>query len=228
MYKLRNMLVGAIAIVALSTSAYAGTIGLGVMGSYAAITATGTESDSNGDADTSGRSAAAANDVLVGSVFAEYTLDSYGGLTLGFDYVPFEARVSDKAFSRTDANNNADATDDNVTRSANALISNIYTYYAEIPLASGIYAKAGITEMDVQTTEVTDDGVSHYGDVNVDGLLIGMGYKTELTSNTYLKLEGTHTQFDSLKLASNITDKGNTITADLDVTKLSIGLGMKF
>ena len=41
-------------------------------------------------------------------------------------------------------------------------------------------------------------------------------------------MEGTHTEFDTITLVGKSTDKGNTITADADVTKITFAIGYAF
>ena len=84
--------------------------------------------------------------------------------------------------------------------------------------------------MDVNTKEVLTTGLA-YGNTSVDGNMYGVGYKKELGTNAFYKLEGTHTAFDKLKLNESGQSTGsaqNSVSADLDVTKLTIGLGFKF
>ena len=218
------------------TAANAGSFGIGVTGSYAAVKAEGTESDKDGATDLSAesvaslRSATAHNDTIIGSVFAEYSMDN--GFTVGLDYIPGSADVNSKSLSRTDVT--ADVKEvqgqDDGARTAQAEVENHYTIYAELPVHAGMYIKGGYVEMDVNTLEsnAVTAGGSTYGNTTVDGILFGLGYKNSFGSNGYYKLEGSHTEFDTISLASSEADKGNNISADLDVTKLTFALGYAF
>jgi hypothetical protein len=229
MIKLRNMLIAMIAITALSTNAFAGNFGAGVTGGLAFVSASGTEKDKDGTADTSTRDATASNFAGVGSVFAEYTFDGMGGMSLGIDWIPMSADVNSKKITRTDATANAtEATQDDGDRSAQAEIENVITYYAELPLGgTGFYAKAGYVTMDVNTTETALNS-RVYGNTSVDGVSYGVGVKQDIGDNAYYKVEGLITEFDTLTLKDNVATKGNQISADLDVAKLSVALGFKF
>jgi hypothetical protein len=44
----------------------------------------------------------------------------------------------------------------------------------------------------------------------------------------YYKIEGSYTDFEDITVTSKDTDKGNTITADLDVTRLTFAVGYAF
>lgn len=230
MIKLRNMLVALIAICALSTSAFAGSFGLGVSGSMAVVQAEGTESEISGAADTSVRTANASNNTIIGSIFGEYIWDN--GFALGVDYIPGAANVNSRTLSRTDTDGvgETDTTKSGVN-SAQAEISGVTTIYAEIPVHAGLYAKAGWTTMDVSTKEkkpLTGTTTTSYGNTTVDGMMFGAGYKNTFGTNAYYKIEGTHTDFDSLSLTGDGASKSHKITADLDVTKVTFGLGYAF
>ncbi|MDA9091867.1 hypothetical protein N9J56_01095 [Pelagibacteraceae bacterium] len=228
MIKLRNMLIAAIAIAGLSTSAFAGSIGIGVAGSLAVVEASGTEKDKDGTADTSVRNAEASNNAYIGEFFGEYSFDN--GFTLGVSYIPGSADVSSKTVSRTDTSN-AEVpvrTTDNVTRKGSAEVSKHLTYYAAIPLGgAGLYGKLGMVTMDVTSNEVKAVG-GGYGNTDADGILYGLGFKADLGESMYYKIEGTTTEFDTITINSATADKGNSISADLDVTKLTLAVGYAF
>lgn len=233
MKKLKNMLVAAIAIACLSTSAFAGSFGLGVSGSWANITGSGTETE--GTETNSSNQTTASNTALIGSVFAEYSFDGDHGMTFGVDWLPGEADVNSKKLSRSDLELSQDGTGAHtaatVVRSAQATVENHLTYYAELPVSGGIYVKAGMVYMDVNTTETLNSGAQTYGNTDVDGTLIGLGYKHETGGNWYYKLEGTHVEFDTLTLNEQGQSAGsptNKISADLDVSKATLALGYKF
>jgi hypothetical protein len=234
MIKLRNLLIAAIAIVGLSTSASAGTFGVGVSGTFANINAEGTETEGT-ETDASPVTANATNTAWIGSIFAEYTMDALGGMTLGIDYIPGTADVNSRDISRTDTETSQEATTTShttasVKRTAQAEVENHITYYAEIPVTAGIYAKGGIVTMDVNTTENIGT-TKTYGNTDVDGILFGLGYKTSGSGALYYKLEATHTAFDSLSLSEqgqSAQSPANKITADLDVTKATFAIGYAF
>ena len=229
MKQIKNMLLAVIAITFLSTSASAGNFGLGVSGSIAIVEGTGTEALLASDTGTeeSVRTASASDQSFVGSIFLEYTMESMGGMTFGIDWMPGSAEVSNGKLSRTDTTvDGTETTQDDGTSTANAEVSNHMTYYAELPIHAGTFAKFGFVQVDVDTTETNGvTGKGTYGNGTVDGYLFGAGYKADIGGNGYYKLEGTITSFDILTLASS-TD--NSITADLDVTKLTLAYGYKF
>ena len=234
MIKLRNMLIAVIAITALSTSSFAGSIGFGVTGSMAIVEAAGSEQDGTLDTAEVNNKATASNNASMGSIFAEYSFERFNGLTFGVDYLPGSADVNSQNLKRTDQELSETGTSVAVTaavsRTAQAEIENHLTYYAELPIHGGLYVKAGIASMDVNTTETNKDN-SAYGNTSVDGSLFGVGYKNDFGTRGYYKVEGTHTAYDTIKLTQTGASTGsvaNTITADLDVTKLTFGVGIRF
>ena len=221
-----------IAISSLSSFAYAGSFGIGVSGNIASVSADGTETETaNTGTENSVQSATAGNDFAFGSIFAEYNFGDSERFTLGVDYVPGSADVNSKTLSRTDVN--SDGTETNLqagTRSANAEISDHITYYAELGIAGGIYAKAGFAQVDIKTTEksvITASGqtVGSYPDKTLDAWTYGLGYKGTFGTNGFYKVEGYAIDYDTYSASSGT---GNTVTANLDVVGAALKLGYKF
>ena len=233
MTKLKNMLIAAIAIAAFSTNVLAGSFGIGASGSFANISGSGTETEGTA-ADASPTAASATNTAWIGSVFAEYSFDGDHGMTFGVDYLPGSANVNSKKLSRTDVETSVEGTvaqtATSVKRDAQAAVENHMTYYVELPVTGGLYAKAGYVEMDVITSENIGTTKS-YGNTSVDGYMFGAGYKVQTDGAMYYKLEATHTEFDTLSLKEVGQTSGspaNSVKADLDVTKATFALGYKF
>ena len=225
---MKKILIGLFASLFLSSAAFAGQYGIGVTGSFASISAEGTEADKDGTADTSTRKGTASHDVIVPSLFAEYTMDN--GFTFGYDYTLGSADVNSSAITRTDATTDANEdTQDDGDRTAQAEIENVMSFYIEAPLHAGLYAKGGYVQMDVNTTESeTVAGTATYGNEQVSGLVYGLGYRNSFGDNGFYKIEGTYTDMDSMTFNSSETTKGNKITADLDVTKATFAIGYNF
>tara|TARA_B110000967_G_scaffold80984_1_gene83724 strand:- start:2504 stop:3193 length:690 start_codon:yes stop_codon:yes gene_type:complete len=229
MKNIRNMIIAAIAIVSISASSlFAGSFGVGVTGSMAVVEASGKETTTgNTGVAESNQDATASNNVAIGSIFAEYTFDGLLGMTFGYEMIPGTADVNSKNLTRKDARESIHTGNDQGSRNAQAEVSNHNTIYLELPLHAGTYLKAGSVKMDVKTVDSTDvTGAGTYGDGDVSGKMFGIGYKNNFGESAFYKLEGTHTQFDSLTLQSSSAE--NSITADLDVTKLTFGLGYSF
>ena len=64
--------------------------------------------------------------------------------------------------------------------------------------------KGGISNTTINTQEALNDG-SSYGDQNVMGYQIGLGFKSDISGNYYGKVEATYSQFDTYKDSSEAT-----------------------
>ena len=218
-----------IAISSLSSFAYAGSFGIGVSGNIASVSADGTETETaNTGTENSVQSATAGNDFAFGSIFAEYNFGDSERFTLGVDWIPGTADVNSKTLSRTDtATGDSDNNNQAGTRKANAEISDHITYYAELGIAGGIYAKAGFAQVDIATKETFSGSgtVGTYPDKTLDAWTYGLGYKGTFGTNGFYKVEGYATDYDTYSASSGT---GNTVTANLDVVGAALKLGYKF
>lgn len=239
MNKIKQFLITTIAIVCLSTSAFAGSFGIGVSGTAASVSASGTETTGaqtagTAQTDNSVVRATAGNRIMFGSVFAEYNFLDSERFTLGIDYIPGEADVNKETLSRTDTN--SDGTENNLqagTRKANAKISDHVTYYGELVLGAGIYGKVGFAQVDIKTTESTATTVAattgSYPNKTLDAWTYGIGQKGNLGKNGFYKVEGFITDYDTFSATSTGgVGNANTVSADLDVVGASLKIGLKF
>ncbi len=225
-----NILLSALLSVFLFTSVQAGSIGIGITGNAASVSADGTETEasSGSETDVSVKSATAGNDFMYGSTFIEYSFGDSERFTFGIDYVPGTADVNRKNISRTDTTVAAtEANQQDGTYTANAEISGHTTYYGELKIGAGGYIKAGFAEVEIKTkdTSTTSGTTGNYPDVTLDAWVYGIGYKGELGTNTFYKIEGTVTDYDTFKATSSTS---NTVSANLDSVKATLALGYKF
>ena len=239
MNKIKNVLIGLVATISLTSVAYAGSFGLGVTGSYLKIDASGTESDAaNTGTESSVRTKSVDNNAIIGSIYAEYSFNDASwagtgnGITFGAKYTPGAADVSDKVERGTDAETSITGTVAEVsntrTRTAQAEIDKYYNYYIELPVWKNLYVKAGRSTIDVTTLD-TDNGTNAgtYPNATIDGTNLGVGFKGVAGSNGNIvwKLAYEDTNFDTLTLTSTTS---NTIKADLDTTEVNLSLGFRF
>ena len=217
----------------LTTNVFAGSFGMGVAGTMASVSASGSESETaNTGTEQSVQDATAGNDFILGSVYAEYSFGDTETFTLGIDYIPGSADVNRKTISRTDTTADAnEAQQQDGQRTANATIDNHITYYAELGKMNGIYGKLGFAQVDIQTKDTeTHVGASGlYPDKTLDAWTYGLGYKGEFGDRGVFKLEGFYTNYDSYSASSNSTKTSKkSVSADLDVVGASLRVGLKF
>ena len=233
--QLLSVLVSGVFLLA-STMANAGSFGLGVTGSLAKVAASGTETTNAGDSGTANTNSTnvSNNRVPVGSIFAEYQSDYYG-LTIGVEHIPGSADVSDSVKSRNDTETSVTGDDthnsDTRTFKANAEVENYNLVYVEMPIYNSVFIGAGLTEIDVNTTEVASGNGGSYGNTSLDGTMFRLGIKGSIGDNAGYKFFYEVNDFDTLKLTStgnSVSDETNSISADLDVDMLKFALSYNF
>ena len=140
----------------------------GVTAAVTKINASGTETE-NGEDNTGN----ADNTTVIPSVFAEY---AFGTNSIGLDYIPMSADVSDKTKTRTDLETSVagTVTTTSLTRNnkAQAELKNHITLYGNMMINDTYFIKAGIAFVELQTTESLDTGAS-YGNEDIFGGVIG-------------------------------------------------------
>ena len=202
-------------MLAFSSASYA-EMKYGVSGALTFIDASGTETEggekNSDDVD---------NIVVIPSVFAEY---AFGSISVGLDYIPLKADVSDKTHKRTDTETSvtgtATATTTSRTQSAQAELENHVTLYANYNMDNGYYLKGGVANVTLNTDESLGTG-SKYGNVDITGYVIGFG----LDSGNW-RTEVLYTDYEDISLSSTVARTGvttnNKIDADLDTLAFKV------
>ena len=205
----------ALAMLAFSSASYA-EMKYGVSGALTFIDASGTETEggetNDGDAD---------NIVVIPSVFAEYAFSDT--ISVGLDYIPLKADVSEKTKKRSDTETSvtgtATTTSTSRSQSAQAELENHITLYANYAYGGG-YFKGGVAHVTLNTDESLGTG-SKYGNVDIMGLVIGYGVE----SGNW-RTEVTYTDYEDISLSSSVARTGvttnNKIDADLDTLALRV------
>ena len=241
MIKLRNMLIAVIAIVGLSTSAWAGTVSLGVTTSLLDVGASGSETDKltaagANVADTSIRTKSVSDQTLTGSLFAEYTTESSYPLTFGFEYTPGEADIANSSRTDTEGSttNNGIETDATVTRTAKATAKNFNTVYLEAPIYKYLYVRAGLSSMDIDYSYITTgaaSGGAYQKEIDVSGTNLGVGLKGNTAGGLLWKMIYEETDFDGFSITStgnSVVGNSNTIKGDLETSAIRFSLAKSF
>ena len=204
---------------------------IGLTGSFAMIDASGQETE--GGETTKGE---VTHNTGIGSIFVEYNGIMGSNFSLGLDYIPVDADVSDKTKTRTDVETSvtgtATATTTSRTQSAQAEISDHMTLYATYSLDSGAYFKLGYIHADLNTLEPLGTG-STYSNETLDGIEIGAGVEFDMGYADLLgRFEVSYLDYDDISIRSGVARTGvspnNLIDADLDVTRVSASIAKKF
>ena len=168
MKKLHQIFI-ALVMLAFSSASYA-EMKYGVSGALTFIEASGTETEggekTNGNAD---------NLVVIPSIFAEYAFSDT--ISVGLDYIPLKADVSEKTKKRsateTSVTGTATTTSTSRSQSAQAELENHITLYANYAYGGG-YFKGGVAHVTLNTDESLGTG-SKYGNVDIMGYVLGFG-----------------------------------------------------
>ena len=184
----------------------------GIIGSFGDIETSGTENEESGDKGSDPNSRSFEEFFVAASVFAEMDLGDF--FVIGVDYMPIGKELG--SGKRTDVTSDGnESTDDSGTYSASAEADDMMSIYAHVNVGStGYYGLVGYQEVDVSTSETLPN--STYGDVSLDGIKYGLGYRTD-----NFRLEVVHSDFDDVTL--NSTSGSSKVTADVDATYLNIG-----
>lgn len=235
MNKLRNMMIAAIAIVGLSTSAFAGSMSLGLKASNMTMDANGTETDRLTAAganvvDTSVRTLKKSKDATVGTIFVDYTLETRWPISFGVEYTPGEVSLGKQ--SRTDSElsqtGNGATTALATTRTASAEASNFATAYIEIPLFKGLYVGAGKSNM---TVAHANDSGGMAQSSHITGNNTRIGYKHVTGGGLIMKLAYEETDYDTINLRqtnSSVAGNSSGVKANVDTEAYSFSLAKNF
>ena len=149
------------------------------------------------------------------AIFAELNVEAAGGLSLGVEYIPFEARISlDKGHADVE----------NAT--------SLYALYARGAGQGSVYVKAGYFMADIGTVANSN---GHGKTVNsqddtLEGPMIGIGIQSaETVKGIIVRAEATYTDLDSVAITT--TSNGSTSvkkTADGDITTFSVSFAKAF
>ena len=217
-----------------SSYALAEGFSVGFTGAIADIEASGTETEGK-PAVVETNNAQVNNTVPVFSVFAEMNDVMGTGISVGVDYIPMSADVSNSVRKRTDVETSVTGTNTTTStsrsQSAQAELDQHVTVYATYNIAENIYVKAGYVTVDLNTLESLGTG-SKYGNIEVEGYTIGLGAQADLMADMFARVEASYTDYEEISLSSTTARSGvatnNKIDASLDVSMLKASIGYKF
>ena len=234
MNKLRNMLVAMIAITGLSTSAFAGSMSIGLVGSNLSAAAKGTETDritaaGANIADTSTRSLSKKVDATVGTIYVEYTTDFRFPIALGVEYTPGQTEIHSGTRSDTELSVTGTTIHTAMpsTRQASAEMTNFATAYIEVPIYKGLYVKGGLANMTVNHKNDSGLGAA----THLKGTNTGVGYKITTAGGYILKASYEETDYDTISLRSSnnsVAANSTAVSANVDTEAYRVSIGKSF
>jgi len=162
-----------------------------------------------------------------GVLFGEFAMDAAGGLTLGFEYAPETIQLETET-----RNIRPSATGDSGSQVIAAEVEDIMTAYVSLPIGgTGAYAKVGYSMATLNTKETLATG-STYGNVDMTGTQLGLGYHGEIGDKAFYKLEGNYSAWDDI--AVNGSEVGGTsgsfnkIEAKITGVSARLAVGLRF
>jgi hypothetical protein len=193
-------------------------VNIGISGNLGAFTATGTETEA--DEKNKEDAVAAAG---WGSIFIEKTLGDR--FTIGIDYVPSALESETSETARRDK-----TTTDAQTVQTNKVqvdFTDLTTVYVALNLTDALYVKAGALSVDVETNETLGTG-SKYGNTNLDGSVIGIGFNNNYDNGMFVRIEGNYMDFDGASLTSSTNSANKISIDDLQGVSAKLSLGKSF
>ena len=212
----------------------AGSFAIGIIGATGEIDTSGSETEQGVGNDGEINTTSFQQNIVYGSLYAEYTFGEMYGMTLGVSYTPMDRSIGAK--SRTDTQSettDSASSNDSGTYTAKADISNHATIYIEptfMPTDNfGLYLKGGVSRVIVNSLESIAIGAdsSAYGNETVLGGMLGFGAKVVHDSGLMFKLEYTKTIYETVKMTSTTGNK-NIISADPEIEAFRFAIGYQF
>ena len=144
------------------------------------------------------------------SVFAEYSVNDQ--VTLGIDYVPHSLDSETAENVQPDITTSTTSTTQTNTVQVDG--EDMTTIYAILtpPDAGGAYLKVGYMQVDIITNENLGTGGA-YGDTDLSGMMLGLGYNHELQDGAFVRLEANYMELDGATL-TNDNDSTKSVTVD--------------
>jgi hypothetical protein len=198
-------------------------ISFGISGALTQIEASGTETE-GGEKNSKDVS----HVTVLPSVFVEYGITDR--ITIGLDYIPGDADVSNGTHTREDVETSVTSTATTTatqrTQKAQAELSNHMSLYADYMINDTTFVKGGVVQVDLDTLESLGTG-SKYGNDTINGFVLGAGIKKDVDGfGKFMKIELVYTDYEDISLKSSVARTGvttnNKIEADLDTMALKV------
>ena len=198
------------------------SLSLGVAGNYGFYAAQGKETNS-----TQVTTEYGGMETSHVAIFGEVSM---GQLAVGIEYNPSDLDSPEKISVYEDLG--GDNSSSSVTNKAMVSFQDMTTIYANLSLPAvgpieGLYIKAGYISADVETKENLGTGGS-YNNVEIDGMIAGLGYNMELDNGFFVRAELLGSDMDDVT-ASNTTDSTKKVViSDIWGATASFRVGKTF
>ena len=226
MKKINSILIGLFLILSPVASQAAGGFAIGVSVSDNTLDTAGKEDvDNNGTIDATKN---VTDDFAVGSIFGEFTnMGEKFGVTLGLDYIPFDADIDKRSISQTSMTTSSTVTSG--TNSVSGSVEDHFTIYIQpgfmIKPNTMLYGTLGYANATVngKSTSLTHTNINK--DQDLEGTKIGVGVKHVYDNGIFVKADYAETDYD---VVSFTTSNNTKATADLDNKSYGLSIGKQF
>ena len=231
MKKLLTSILATFILLSLNVAANASGFGLGISISSNTLDTAGKEDvDNNGTIDDR---KTVSDDIMIGSVFGEYSATGINGsklaLTIGVDYIPFDADIDKRSITQSSLKAKADGAASTGTNSVSATVEDHYTVYLQpgfmINDSTTVYGTIGFSNATVNGKSVSLTHTDINKSQDLDGTVFGAGMKTVKDNGLFIKLDYKETSYDSVSFTTSNNTKA---TADLDNETFALSIGKQF
>lgn len=200
-------------------------VNVGVTGNAGLFAASASESFSDASTASTNQNGTEHGSAGWGSIFVEKTIGER--LMVGIDYVP--------AALETDTSETAKADKTAIDQDVGTLVTNkiqidledMTTIYVGAMINDNFFVKGGVMHVDVVTNESLGTGGA-YGNVELDGVLFGMGYHAANDNGTFFRFEGNYLQFDGATVTNSNDSTKSIKLKNLDGVSGKISVGKTF
>ena len=226
MKKLKITLISILASAVMTVSSYSMDFKIGLSAGFSALEAAGSETLKDSSQITSHTEEANA---VIPSIFVEVAMDN--GFGLGFDIVSGSAGLAGSEHESRNMYAKVDGSSDTGVNKANAEVDGITTGYLIKQFNNGLLIKLGRASASVNTIETLATG-STYGNVDITGSHVGVGYQVIRDNGVFFRASVENTNFDTLSLTGSAAGASatsfNVIKADVDVQAAKFSIGKSF
>ena len=225
--KINKLLLSMFAVFMLATSQVQAGVSIGLTGAYNMLETSAKEDiDNNGSTDAT---KVVDDDAFSGSIFLEYSFDTpNGGVTIGLDYIPLDADIEKRSISQVSWKDKSTAKSSG-TNSAEGTISDHFTFYlqpsASVTANTSVFATIGWAMADVTGKSNSISSTNLNKAVDLEGIVYGIGLKTNLDDGMFMKLDVKYSDYDSVSWTTSNSTKG---TADIENLNAALSLGYSF
>jgi hypothetical protein len=218
-------------LLSLNVSANASGFGMGISISSNTLDTAGKEDvDSNGTIDAT---KSVSDDIMIGSIFGEYSATGINGsklaLTIGVDYIPFDADIDKRSITQSSLTAKADGAASTGTNSVEATVEDHYTVYLQpgfmINDSTTVYGTVGLSNATINGKSVSLTHTDINKSQDLDGTVLGVGVKTVKDNGLFIKFDYKETSYDTVSFTTSNSTKA---TADLDNETFAFSIGKQF